>query len=375
MPENLFTSLHLCTLLAAGLLCNSVLKFAHATTSQNITLLQDWKKADAQLYRISLKETELTNQKVDLDLALNETIENIKYLSNLVADKRNYIIGRIRYINQDSGSDFLRNLVESSNPGELDRNMKFYLAAVQSDVGLIQFYNKDLLKLESEKRKYSQRLAKLNELKLAIKNQFDSHIRELNKKNDLLNKIKSKLKTNAIQWKRELESAIKSNDKDKIQFYRSLLNKNILDKKGQLLNPTDFDVKYGYGMIKFSPASPALPFHGVLYNSPVGAPVKAIADGTIVWIGLIDGLGDTVILDHGQEIHSLYSRVTLANLHIGEMIEEGMEFSKVNKSTFLMDSGLYFELRDHGRPTNPLRWMANERDPLLKNSNAQEKMQ
>ncbi len=40
-----------------------------------------------------------------------------------------------------------------------------------------------------------------------------------------------------------------------------------------------------------------------------------------------------------------------------------------------MDSGLYFELRDHGRPTNPLRWMANERDPLLKNSNAQEKMQ
>jgi len=339
-----------------------------ASLSQNAVLLSEWKKADNQLYRISLKETDLTNQKLQLELALNETTENIKHLTELISDKRDFIVKRIRYMNQESGSDFLRNFLESSNPGELDRNMRFYLGATHSDLELIHQFNKDLSKLQTEQKKYTLRISKLNGLKIALQAQLDTHLSALKKKNELLNQIKTKMKKNSNLWQQELKGAIKDQNHDKIQLYQSLLNKSLLDRKGQLTGPTNFNVKYGFGVIKFNPTSPTLPFHGILYESPIGSPVKAIADGSIVWFGEIDGLGTTIILDHGRDIHSLYSRVTLANLNIGDMIEEGKVFSRVSKSSHFIGDGLYFELREHGRPTNPLRWIISKPEFLQQNS-------
>lgn len=346
-----------------------------ASSSQNILLLQQWKKADQQLSKISTKETELTNQKLQLELALNETTESIQRLTNIIAEKRDYILKRVRYLNQESGSDFLRNFMESNNPGELDRNMRFYLAATRSDLELLQQYNRDISKLEFERKKYAQRIAKVKILKNALQQQLDVHMKVVQKKNELLTQIKNKMKTNSSLWQQELKLALKNKNNDKIQFYQSLLNKSLLDRKGRLTSPTDFAVKYGFGAIKLTPAAPALPFHGVLFDSPPGALVKAIADGFIAWMGPIEGLGDTIILDHGREIHSLYSRVTLANLHIGDMIEEGTIFSRVNKSTDFIDNGLYFELREHGKPTNPLRWILSKPELLPKDSSNLENIQ
>lgn len=346
-----------------------------ASISQNALLLKEWKKADNQLSRISSKETELTNQKLQLELALNETTENIQRFTDLISEKRDYIVKRVRYLNQESGSDFLRNFIESSNPGELDRNMRFYLAATRTDLELVHQYNKDISKLESERTKYTQRISKVKKLKAALQIQLDVYMEALKKKNVLLTQIKNKIKIKSNLWQQELKLAMKNQNKDKIQLYQSLLNKSLLDRKGQLTSPTDFSVKYGFGLIKFTPASPTLPFHGVLFDSPPGAIVKAIADGSIAWMGSIDGLGDTIILDHGRDIHSLYSRVTLANLHIGDMIEEGTVFSRVTRSTHFIADGLYFELREHGRPTNPLRWILSKPEFLQKTSSSLENVQ
>lgn len=346
-----------------------------ASTSQNVLLLKEWKKADQQLSKISLKETELTNQKLQLELALNETTETIQRLTELIDEKRDYILKRVRYLNQESGSDFLRNFMESNNPGELDRNMRFYLAATRSDLELVQQYNRDISKLDSERKKYTQRISKAKILKEALQRQLEVHMKVVQKKNELLTQIKNKMKTSASLWQQELKLALRNKHKDKIQLYQSLLNKSLLDRKGQLTSPTDFAIKYGFGVIKFTPTSPTLPFHGVLFDSPPGALVKAIADGSIAWMGPIEGLGDTIILDHGREIHSLYSRVTLANLHIGDMIEEGAIFSRVTKSTDFIDNGLYFELREHGRPTNPLRWILSKTELLQKDSSNLENVQ
>lgn len=349
--------------------------FLFASPSQNALLLNEWKKADNQLSRISSKETELTNQKLQLELALNQTTENIQRLTDLIGEKRDYILKRVRYLNQESGADFLRNFIESGNPGELDRNMRFYLAATRTDLELVQQYNKDISKLESERKKYTQRISKVKILKTALQTQLDIYMKALKKKNELLTQIKNKIKIKSNLWQRELQQAMKDQDKDKVQLYQSLLNKSLLDRKGQLTSPTDFAVKYGFGVVKFTPTSPTLPFHGVLFDSPPGALVKAIADGSIAWMGSIDGLGDTIILDHGRDIHSLYSRVTLANLHIGDMIEEGTIFSRVTRSTHFIDDGLYFELREHGRPTNPLRWILSKPEFLQKNSSSLENVQ
>lgn len=338
-------------------------------------LIREWKSIDAKIQRILTREGELSEQKLNLELALNEATENIQFLSQSIKERRDLVLNRIRYLNRDSGAVLLRNLMESSNPGALDRQLKYISLLTESDVDLIKQFNKDLSKIEQERSNLARRISKLNETQRQLKVESETYLSELEKKNLILSKVRRKLKHDATAWNRELQLAIKNNNKEKINFYQSLLNKNLLDRKGQLISPSESNIKYRFGVIKLSPKAPTLPFQGLLFQNTVGSPVRAIADGKIAWVGSIPGLGDTLILDHGRDLHSIYSRVQLANKQIGDMIEEGATFTKVILSSGQLDAGLYFEIREHGRPTDPLRWILTKQEILSKDSTPWENMQ
>jgi murein DD-endopeptidase MepM/ murein hydrolase activator NlpD len=345
------------------------------TTETNSALLKEWKTVDTKIRNLSAKETELLNQKISLELAVSETTENIKLLTDVINEKRNFTMNRIRYLNQDSGADLLRHLLESSNPGELERNHKFFMIASRLDVDLIRQYNRDIIRLENERQKYSMRISKLNELHRELKNQSESFVGELKNKGLILNKIRRRLKSNSKSWTHELKQALLSKNTEKANLYQSLLNKNFIDRKGQLTSPTDANVKFNFGVIKLDPLAPVLPFHGVLFDSQQGSNVRAMADGTVAWIGNIPGLGQAVILDHGRDLHSVYARVQLAKLAIGDMIEEGATLGRVVFTNHRLGTGLYFEVRERALPSDPLRWVLTKSELFSKEFNQWENVQ
>lgn len=348
---------------------------ASAATAPNSKLLQEWRAADRKIESLSRKETELLNQRLNIELALSETTENIKSLTEMIETKRSMIISRIRYLNNNSGTDLIRNLLESSNPGELERNHKFFMIATRLDLDMVRQFNKDLVKLEKERQKQSQRIAKLNELHRDLKSEAEEFIGELKKKGQVLNQIRMRLKSNSKVWTEQLNRALASNDVEKINLYQSLLNKNFLDRKGQLTTPADGPIKVRFGVLKMDTATPALPFHGILFESNPDAPVRAIADGKVVWTGVIEGLGETIVLDHGRDLHSVYSRINILNAKLGEEIKEGTYLGKVAKSNDRMGNGLYFEIRENALPTDPSRWILTNSELLSKEANPWESVQ
>ena len=345
-----------------------------AAVSSN-KLLQDWRQADKKIHSISMRETELLNQKLNIELSLSETTENIKTLSELIDSKRSLIISRVRYLNNESGSDLLRNLMESSNPGQLERNHKFFTIATKMDLDTVRQFNRDLVKLEKERQKHSLRIAKLNELHRELKTEADKFLGELKTKGKLINQIRTRLKSNSKVWTQLLNQAIETKNSDKINLYQSLLNKNFLDRKGQLTSPTDGPIRYRFGLIKLDPAAPSLPFHGIMIDSPSSAPVRAIADGTVVWKGRISGLGDTLIIDHGRELHSVYSRLEIGTLLVGDIVKEGDSLGKVAQINDRLGHGLYFEIRERSLPTDPSRWILTNSELFSKESNPWENVQ
>ena len=351
----------------------TISNFAFSVT--NNYLIKEWKLIDTKILKISAKETEIINQKLNIELALSETSENIKTLTDIIFEKRNLITNRIRYLNQDSGSDLLRNLLESNNPGELERNYHFLLIATSLDIDIIRQYNRDIIKLEKEQQKYSLRISKLNELQRELKIQSDIFFSELKNKGVILNKIRRRLKSNSKMWAEELKRALSNHNDDKYHFYQSLLNKNFMDRKGQLTSPTDSNIHYSFGPLKLNPLTPAIPFHGLLFESPIGTPVRAMTDGTVSWIGQIQHLGSTIILDHGRDLHSVYSRVQLAKLKIGDMIEEGSIIGKVEPSQSRLGKGLYFEVREGTLPSDPLLWILTKSELFKTESDQWENVQ
>lgn len=341
----------------------------------NRSLLQQWKSVDTRIRSLSARETDLINQKLNLELALDETTENIRFLSDMIRGKRDLVLRQIRYLSQDSGGDLLRNLIESKNPGELERNHRIFLIATQLELDLIRQYNRDVIKLEGERQKLSLRISKLNELQRDLKIQSETFYSELKQKEKIIGKIRRRLKSNAKLWVLELKKAKDSGNREKVNLYQSLLNKNFLDRKGQLTPPTDTPIKINFGIVKLNPITPALPFRGLLFDSKPGTPVRAMADGTVAWIGAINGLGPTIILDHGRDLHSVYSRVQLANLKIGDMIEEGALVGKVLRATGQIGNGLYFEVREKAMPSDPSRWIITKSELLSRDYKQWENVQ
>nr|WP_233263110.1 peptidoglycan DD-metalloendopeptidase family protein [Lysobacter profundi] len=97
--------------------------------------------------------------------------------------------------------------------------------------------------------------------------------------------------------------------------------------------------------------------HGVLIAAPAGTPVKAVADGRVVFADWMNGYGLIVIVDHGNGNMSLYAHNEALLRDVGATIKRGDAVASVGNSGGGSRPGLYFELRRNGQPVNPMGWL------------------
>lgn len=96
---------------------------------------------------------------------------------------------------------------------------------------------------------------------------------------------------------------------------------------------------------------------GILIGAAAGTPVKAVADGTVVFAEWMTGYGMLLIVDHGNGYMSLYAHNDGLLKSVGSTVRRGDTVASVGNSGGQGRSGLYFELRQNGTPVNPTTWL------------------
>jgi len=96
---------------------------------------------------------------------------------------------------------------------------------------------------------------------------------------------------------------------------------------------------------------------GLLIDAPLGAPVHAVADGTVVFSEWMTGYGMLLIIDHGHAQMSLYAHNESLLKQAGDQIRRGDVIASVGHSGGQDSTALYFELRHEGRPVDPEPWL------------------
>ncbi len=96
---------------------------------------------------------------------------------------------------------------------------------------------------------------------------------------------------------------------------------------------------------------------GVLIGAPVGSPVRAVADGTVVYSEWMTGYGLLLIVDHGNGYMSLYAHNDALLKDAGDAVKRGDALGSVGNSGGQGRPALYFELRRNGQPVNPNVWL------------------
>lgn len=96
---------------------------------------------------------------------------------------------------------------------------------------------------------------------------------------------------------------------------------------------------------------------GLLIAAAAGTPVKAVADGTVVYAEWMTGYGLLLIVDHGNGYMSLYAHNDALLKDVGDAVKRGDSVATVGTSGGHGRAALYFELRRNGAPVNPGTWL------------------
>ncbi|MFK8032245.1 MAG: peptidoglycan DD-metalloendopeptidase family protein [Gammaproteobacteria bacterium] len=97
------------------------------------------------------------------------------------------------------------------------------------------------------------------------------------------------------------------------------------------------------------------PHRGVDYGAPRGTPIKAAGDGKVLFRGRKNGYGNTVILQHGGNITTLYAHMSkfASKARNGSRVKQGQIVGYVGATGTATGNHLHYEYRVNGVHRNP----------------------
>lgn len=96
---------------------------------------------------------------------------------------------------------------------------------------------------------------------------------------------------------------------------------------------------------------------GVDLAAPIGAPVRAISAGVIIFADPWGGYGNFIVIKHQSEITSHYGHLDLMRVQPGEKVAAGQIIGTVGSTGESTGPHLHLELRQSGQPLDPLRYI------------------
>lgn len=125
--------------------------------------------------------------------------------------------------------------------------------------------------------------------------------------------------------------------------------------KGKLPWPIRGKLLASFGESK---AGGHLSWNGYWIDAPTGAPVHAVANGRVAYVGWMQRYGLIIIIEHEGGYFSLYGHNDSVDLAGGETVRMGQTIAKAGSTGGYEQAGVYFEIRKGTQPENPKLWLS-----------------
>lgn len=356
--------------------------------------LNDLKK-NTKTFDLSIRQIDrkliLTENKINLVNSqikeLKKQINDLEILIHTSKQRLNHILKQLYMLGNNST---IKILLGSDEAALTDRYLTYYrylstehkrmvrsLTDDQNEKENNRFYleNKKT-ELASLKQEYDENLGQLNRKKTeqlhleeALKSNIENEKNQLNELKEALKEIEKAI----AEQKKELEKKHKEEERKAIELAKqkavreghdvekAAKEEKINFAKRNSLNglspnlpwPVKGKVIKKFGTQRFAGTN----WTGILISAGLNAPVTSIAQGDVLYSGWLNGLGNIIVIDHGNDYLAIYANNQINLVKSGQRVQTGDTIAKTGNSGGLKSDSLYFEIRKKGVPLNPLKFL------------------
>ena len=226
--------------------------------------------------------------------------------------------------------------------------------------------------LEEDRQKFNSLLAQLTHQKAQIDNltkKYEQQLKRMSvdqsKRKKILVQIREQ-KAMELAAIETLKNSARELD-DKIRFmgrqpaassgFKNREEKSIAAFKGLLKMPVKGKIAFLFGPYK-NPKFNVTNFRsGIGIKVKRGEPVRAVFKGTVVFSSWFKGYGNMIIIDHGNNYHTVYAHLEEVFKMTEDLVKTDEVIATVGDTGLNSGVTLHFEIRHHGKPKDPLHWL------------------
>lgn len=308
------------------------------------------------------------NHLSDAIVASQEAIKRLKKDISAIrkkhAAKQDALQARLRDIYLDDSNSVIDVLAGSSSFSDFINHSNYLSLICESDENLIK-----TLRLEEEAIKFKQRQINDKYKRMlsyrGILRQKERSLYSIEcRRKELLAEASKQLKYYQLR-KWELEEHTYELEQEVQQMIRDYQQRNstyyggsgVARSTGIFRWPADGYITSPYGW-RIHPIYGTGRMHtGIDIGVGYGAPIKAADGGTVIYSGWCGGYGNTVIIDHGRGITTLYGHNSSLYVSEGQSVAKGQVISAAGSTGNSTGPHLHFEVRQDGNPVDPMGYL------------------
>ncbi len=332
------------------------------TRGKQRTLRQQLKLTETEIGRLSLS-LQVTNQQ------LRHQGRELKRLKSRYQVQQKALFQQRKALKQQiltgysmGRQGYLKIILNQQDPAQIGRTLAYYDYFNRARATQINRINLQLEEISNLEQEISRDTARLKTLSDRQKSQMTEKERHRRQRQEVLVKLDKDILTKSQRLKVFLQ------DEQNLVKLLTQLQAALSDIppdagedspfpafKGRLIWPAKGRVSAHYGARRQNTGK--LKWQGVMISAPEGEEVYSVHQGRVAFADWLRGFGLLVIIDHGKGYMSLYAHNQSLYKSVGEWVARGEVIATVGNSGGQAESGLYFEIRNKGKPVNPIKWL------------------
>jgi septal ring factor EnvC (AmiA/AmiB activator) len=250
----------------------------------------------------------------------------------------------------------LKLLLNQQQPAAIQRQLVYYRYLVAARQQLLSALNRDLVALTSVQSERRQRTAGLQQQQASQRQLTTELAASLSRQQSRSRELSA-----AIQAQRG-ELAELTEQRQRLERVVAEAAQRAAARqpsqpigalKGKLPRPAPGRLLHTFGQRR----DDQLRWQGWLIDARRGDPIAVVHPGRVVYADYLRGYGLLIIVDHGDEMLSLYAHNSELAANLGDQLNAGQVIGYAGDSGEAVGNALYFELRRSGQPIDPAQWL------------------